>query len=130
MSRALKQLRRLLATRELGCDFGHEQIICLGCIDLPMGEFNRGKFKLGSSSGRRRSVGHLPWLIPAHLLPELVDFFGCQWLSEYICPVLVCGYPSNCHATSSDVLILADLHSVPIHMRQIDAVTARVSRDR
>jgi hypothetical protein len=36
VSRALKQLRRLLATREFLSDFGHEQIICLGffCLDL------------------------------------------------------------------------------------------------
>jgi hypothetical protein len=34
---------------------------------------------------------------------------------------MVCGYPSDRHATSSDVL--ADFHSIPIHMRQIDAVT-------
>jgi hypothetical protein len=53
VSRALKQLR----------------------LDLPMGEL-----KLGRSSGRRRSVGHLPRLVSAHLLPELVEIFGCQWL--------------------------------------------------
>ena len=114
--------------REPGRDLGHVHLIYLGFIDLPVGELNnRDEFKLDSSGGRRRPVGHLPWLVPAHLLPELVELFGCQWLGEYACPVLVCGYPSHYHATSSDVL--ADFHRVPINMRQIDAVTAWVSRD-
>ena len=91
-------------------------------LDVPMGEF-----EVSHSSGRRRSVGYLPSLVPAHLLPELVELLGCQWFGEYVRPVLVGGYPSHHHTTSSD--ILANFHRVPIDMRQVGAVTAWIGRD-
>ena len=91
-------------------------------LDVPMGEF-----EVSHSCGCRRSVGYLPSPVPAHLFPELVELLGCQWFGEYVRPVLVGGYPSHHHTTSSD--ILANFHRVPIDMRQVDAVTAWIGRD-